>query len=743
MASTRLRRPGFRTRSVVFVFALAIALSMAVAWQLIAGYWAGGAVLALFGIPVLGGGLAMRRQLSRGASERRLLVRVVRAAVVLALPMAGFAAFSWYLAAGWAGALTSAAVLLLAVVIGGDLILRRAYKTESRFGPFSLFTRLPTSLSTRGSDKPKSPVRQLQLAARAGFMSVALSDLDAFARSAENRPRHRVEARFAAARRLLESGRVGEAEEQVRFALEIEPNCFLNPARAQTWAQVLISTGRFAEARQFIAHDYPKPELADQAWRLSWVNAHPEPEHDAVRLETLSELFTLRGFAGLEPAFPDEPLALEHLQATDVTASAGGPLVSVVMPVFNAEGTIGFSIESLCSQSHTNLEILVVDDASTDGTVAVAATIAARDPRVKILAQETNGGTFVSRNIGLKHATGAYITVHDADDWSHPQMIEVQLAALVSSSNVVATVTNLVRVGPRLEGVRRPGRNTSSLLMARDTFEQVGPWDEVLFAADGEFVERIVASFGEASLRTVEPEVPFTLALASESSLTAASFAGVTYLHHVMGARHIYRDSYRYWHEESRARGIIRLDLANGRPFYAPAMMTSRERSPVDVDVVIMADLSRPLRREDLAAGGIATAATDGLKIALLHHPAYPDHTLDPVTREVLAIVDGEHIRFAVAGDRVDCDLLVVAVDQDWGALVDIMPEIHADRAIVVDATSDAESTLWSDNGDDLVSRLEVALGVALRRENGPVWPLVARRTHQATESTTRPVSSD
>ncbi len=99
------------------------------------------------------------------------------------------------------------------------------------------------------------------------------------------------------------------------------------------------------------------------------------------------------------------------------------PLVSVIVPAYNAGAYIERCLASIESQTYSNLEIIVVDDGSTDDTLAVARKRAAADPRITILTQE-NRYAGVARNNGFSHAHGEYAAFLDADDFFEPCMIE-------------------------------------------------------------------------------------------------------------------------------------------------------------------------------------------------------------------------------------------------------------------------------------------------------------------------------
>lgn len=105
-------------------------------------------------------------------------------------------------------------------------------------------------------------------------------------------------------------------------------------------------------------------------------------------------------------------------------------LVSIVIPAYNAQATLDETLRSVRGQTHRVLEIIVVDDGSTDGTRALAERHAAADARVQVLHQ-ANAGVAAARNAGWSHARGQFIAFVDADDLWAPTKIERQLAALL------------------------------------------------------------------------------------------------------------------------------------------------------------------------------------------------------------------------------------------------------------------------------------------------------------------------
>lgn len=106
------------------------------------------------------------------------------------------------------------------------------------------------------------------------------------------------------------------------------------------------------------------------------------------------------------------------------------PLVSVIMPAYNAERYIGEAIKSVQSQNYNNLEIIVVDDCSRDGTRSIVKSIAKDDARVIMIELAQNAGVANARNVGVAEARGQYIALLDSDDLWEPQKLDYQVALL-------------------------------------------------------------------------------------------------------------------------------------------------------------------------------------------------------------------------------------------------------------------------------------------------------------------------
>lgn len=134
---------------------------------------------------------------------------------------------------------------------------------------------------------------------------------------------------------------------------------------------------------------------------------------------------------------------------------SGHPKVSVVLPCFNAERFVGQSLTSLLGQTFADLEILAIDDGSTDATRSILDSYQARDPRVQVLHNESNQGLIVTLNRGVGEARGELIARMDADDVAAPHRIERQVQSLRRRPDVDMLGSAITLTGNRRWSRRR------------------------------------------------------------------------------------------------------------------------------------------------------------------------------------------------------------------------------------------------------------------------------------------------
>ncbi|MEM6388896.1 MAG: glycosyltransferase family 2 protein [Pseudomonadota bacterium] len=121
------------------------------------------------------------------------------------------------------------------------------------------------------------------------------------------------------------------------------------------------------------------------------------------------------------------------------------PKVSILTPVYNAETTLARAVTSVREQDFADWEMILSDDASTDGSLALARDLAAEDPRIKVIHAQKNGGAARARNAALAQATGRYMAFLDADDAWLPMKLSRHLA-FMETRDVAFSYTGFYRL---------------------------------------------------------------------------------------------------------------------------------------------------------------------------------------------------------------------------------------------------------------------------------------------------------
>ena len=119
--------------------------------------------------------------------------------------------------------------------------------------------------------------------------------------------------------------------------------------------------------------------------------------------------------------------------------------VSIIVPMYNAEKFIGKTIESVLSQTYENWEMLIMNDVSTDNSLAVVSEFVKKDKRIKIVNTEKNVGVVKGRNFLIELASGKYIAFLDSDDYWHSEKLEKQIK-FMKGKNASISCTEYTRV---------------------------------------------------------------------------------------------------------------------------------------------------------------------------------------------------------------------------------------------------------------------------------------------------------
>ncbi|MFM8531072.1 MAG: glycosyltransferase, partial [Ilumatobacteraceae bacterium] len=570
-----------------------------------------------------------------------------------------------------------------------------------------------------------------------GHVNRGLAGLTALAQSPTAHRVERADAHLALADRHLAHGQPGEAAHHLR-ALGAEKSRRL-PLELSIFVAEVASLDATAAPDLVAAIPAAHKRRMARDTDLGFFTANLEPADGR-----LAHLNRLLGAAGLEPV-TCAPLTFGNITCDAPARSVtGGQLVSVIVPVYNAAGTIEHSLRSVLAQTWNEIVVLVVDDASTDDSVRVVEQIATGDPRVRLLTQNTTQGAYAARNRGLAEARGEFLTVHDADDWSHPRQIERQVRRLVARPRLQANLSALVRATKDVVWVRRDlthgqviGVNTSSLLFRRAVTHEVGGWDDVRSGGDSEFVDRLRALNGESAVEQVDPTIPLTIALRDAGSLTSSATTGLASQLTTTGARRLYRIGYSAWHASPAFRDQLPLArTADHWPFPAPASMRRRENR-THFDVIIMSDFGLPGGTTSSNLEEVKANTAGGLTTGLVHnrHPRFDSAVVNP---KVLAACS-DSTRFVNAHEIVSCDVLVIKHPTAAAEIPDNFPKISVNGNIVM-VVNQTPMTGYQGDAEFVYDIVEVDAEIQRAFGRVPLWaplsPVVrdVLHTHHAAE---------
>ncbi|MGM8849367.1 glycosyltransferase [Salinicola halophyticus] len=460
-----------------------------------------------------------------------------------------------------------------------------------------------------------------------GHSKIAQGELEGILKSSVFLLRERVFSGWHLARWHHFNGNYESALEIAKYVEDIDPGRASQKRFVMLFTFCYISLGLSEEARSRLrAYLEKKPEDSDAILAISNIDCSSDQD----KLDYINSIYQLHSFAEIRKVNDMRPLSLHNITASiDNLKVRSGELVSVIMPIYNAQDNIDTAIRGLVEQTWQNIEIIAVDDVSTDETYTKILEWARKDSRVIPVRLQVNGGAYQARNAGLRFAKGKYITTHDSDDWSHPQKIEAQVKYLKANIKRKGVLTHWVRCRDNLTFTQNWRLNSelihwshSSFLFSSEILEKIGKWDGVMIGGDTEFIWRIEKVFGPWSIKKIHKPIPFSFALDEETSLTRTKSTHVKTIHH--GLRHMYREACMWWHRLHNKNDIFLNDQTkSGRSFPTSKKMVSRSDEISICDELIAGDFSREVdcaKLKNYLAG--KTASLNGA-IAVFHWPSY------------------------------------------------------------------------------------------------------------------------
>lgn len=191
--------------------------------------------------------------------------------------------------------------------------------------------------------------------------------------------------------------------------------------------------------------------------------------------------------------FSRSTLQSKKTKKTDETT----PLISVIIPMYNVEKYVTGAVESLLLQTYSNIEILLMDDQSTDNTHSLAVALSSRHPNIHVYKNETNYGTNISINIGIEKASGDYITIMCANERLIKTKLKLQVTFLEENPLHMAILCNSTLLDENNGKVIETETGAHTIMFRKYVVDAIGYYDSTQYSTYQEYVERIQYVYGK------------------------------------------------------------------------------------------------------------------------------------------------------------------------------------------------------------------------------------------------------
>lgn len=604
-----------------------------------------------------------------------------------------------------------------------------------------LFNYLKVSLDfNEVQSKLKLPVSDLKNKLWGGFSKQAKSDLIAKLDDEKISKKEKVEAAYVISRWYAAHN---DWHESVSFIKEISKYDLKYFRRKKTKLLLIegyIATGQYQQAQGMIDYVVNQRVEGDFLCALNNLLASQDPANATKhRLEALNRIYINAQLAPIKLIDEKKGLIFGNIDYRLIDKNIESKLkISILVPVYNTEKFVDVAILSLLNQTWQNIEIIAVEDCSSDNSWEKLEALAKRDSRLKIYKNEKNLGAYPTRNKALSLANGDYITVHDSDDWSHPQMLEVQMQAMINNPQIKISCSAMTRVYPNLRFILRPQRENleyihrsyPSVLLKHEDLKHLGEWDGISANADDELVQRARVLWGVETVVDILKDVPLSYFLVHENSLTQQKGTSLNTL--TFGIRKEYSRQASYWRKNkknSQDLNVKRISLKE--PFPIPQGLAPKNwKQNTYYDLVLVSDLGLLGGTRRCNEGYIEAASAMGWRIGIFHWPRYDLKTVE-IADEYMEMSCRENIDILVPEDEIKSKMVIIHHPPILNYGIDAVPKIKTKKVGIL--VNQSPMQLWSQQpyyyhaqqAEDLVEKL---FG------EKPVWIPISPRVTQTLE---------
>lgn len=390
-------------------------------------------------------------------------------------------------------------------------------------------------------------------------------------------------------------------------------------------------------------------------------------------LTAINDLYDTLGMAKIS-LLEDATLPLMDRLKSAINTHVEGPRITVLMPTFAPSAGIRTALRSLVQQTWSNLEIIVIDDGSPveyDGTLS---EIEDFDPRVRLVRLASNSGAYEARNAGLAIATGDFVTVHDDDDWSHPEKLASQAEVLLNNDSTVATTSAHIRSTEEMQFRRintKPKHlqtNYSSLMFRREITDQIGSWDTSNRGSDAEFAIRIEKNFGSAAVVHMTDK-PMSFSRVWAGSLTS----GEMYRGYFAYSRLLFRWAFRQWHSSCKKNGSTPvLRTGQPRPYPIPTTFApgARNKDLGVLDVLYVSDFAQQSKFASTVLHEMESSVRAGLRVGYMHINSPQTRKRNDFSSRLFDLQMAGDVLQVAENNKAEADLMII-YDASIGMFLD------------------------------------------------------------------------
>lgn len=386
------------------------------------------------------------------------------------------------------------------------------------------------------------------------------------------------------------------------------------------FAEALIYTGRYAEALEYVESQPWTSDTMLKRLRLGATNPFkpgtPGATSEEDWLAKLNSYINPSGTLVPLKMLDQGPTPYDRIH-TDPLPPVDGPLVTIVMSSWRRTEILLHAVNSIISQSWTNWELIIVDDASGSEYMSLYDQAAELDNRIRVARKSSNRGTYSARNTAINLARGSLIAFQDSDDWSHPQRIQRQAEFLLAHPEIPACQTPCIRTDDDLSPVE-PGfqpirRNESSLMFRMSVVKRIGFFDQARKGADSEYRARIEHEYSK-KVPLVGDDAMALIRLSAGSLSRNELAPGFRH-----PARFLYSEGFARRHRAASFAGETYVSHRSEASPHVTARMRPKQspQSSLTADVALIADIRESTPSGPLVDSMARQLSQHGLRVAI------------------------------------------------------------------------------------------------------------------------------